>query len=292
MTCSPRRAGPDSLPDMADPRGPRTGDVQSVHRALDLLEAVARLGEAGVTELARELGLNTSTTHNLLKTMTKRGYLLVADGRYRLGPAVTTMTARFDPAVALPTVIRPAMEAASRATRINVLAAVLVGNRLQSVGWAGTSSLIYQVGSPREEWAPEAALEPAAGRVLVAMTRRSEWPDYIAAAAAAEPDWTPQQWEGHLEQIAATGLCVKFDPRRYLAVGVPVWSGDQVVICSLACAVPASLATPDLVQTTLDALWAATAQISPLLGCPELPYPKPTVSPAQLEAVRRVATTG
>ncbi|SDS64266.1 IclR family transcriptional regulator [Microlunatus soli] len=270
---------------MASAADPRAGDVQSLHRALDLLEEIARRGEMGVSALAREVGLKPSTTHNLLKTMTKRGYLLVTDGRYRLGPSVTAMTARFDPAVALPAIIRPAIQKASRATKINVLATVLINDRLQSIGWAESASLIYQVASPREEWDPAAVLDPAAGRVLVAFSDRARWPAFIDAATGVEPAWTSEDWERHLADIVDHGLCVKFDPKRYLALGVPVWSGAGVVMCSLACALPANMANSELMQSILDALWAATSEISSLLGCRDLPYDKPVLRPEQLSAV-------
>lgn len=273
---------------VANPAVTRAGDVQSVHRALDLLEAIARQGEYGVTELAQACDLKTSTTHNLLKTMTKRGYLLASDGRYRLGPGMSSITSRFDPALALPAVVRPAIETASRTTQINVLAAILQGDRLRNIGWAGSSSLIYHR-SPRQEWEPEATLEPAAGRVLVAMNHRDGWDSFIARAANAEPDWKAEEWTRYLEQIVETGLCVKFDPRSYLALAVPVWAGQQVVICSLACSLPAGMSSPTLMQTILDALWTATTEISGLLGCVELPYAKPRLAISQITAVQRVS---
>ena len=85
----------------------------------------------------------------------------------------------------------------------------------------------------------------------------------------------------------AHGVCIKFNPNRYLAIGVPVWAGDATVICSLACALPATMASPKLMQTILDALWTATADVSPRLGCTELPYPKPVLTKEQLNSVRR-----
>jgi DNA-binding IclR family transcriptional regulator len=273
---------------MSSAADPRAGDVQSLHRAFDLLEEIARNGDSGVTALARSVGLRPSTTHNLLKTMVKRGYLLAQDGRYRLGPSVTAMTARFDPAIALPSVVRPAIEKASRATRISVLAAILVNDGLQSIGRAEPSRLIYQVTSPRDEWDPGAVLIPAAGRVLVAFANRDRWPTFIEAASGVEPAWTPTQWVQYLDEIVAHGMCVKFDPDRYLALGVPVWAGPGVVVCSLACALPASMATSELMQTMLDALWTATSEISPLLGCDRLPYPKPVLTEHQLDAVDTV----
>ncbi|HEY6707185.1 MAG TPA: IclR family transcriptional regulator [Actinomycetota bacterium] len=67
----------------------RAGDgVQSVERALELLEALAEPGEAkGVSELARVTGLPVATIHRLLATMVSRGYVRQDTGshKYTLG---------------------------------------------------------------------------------------------------------------------------------------------------------------------------------------------------------------
>jgi IclR family acetate operon transcriptional repressor len=67
----------------------RGGDgVQSVERALELLEALAEPGEAkGVSELARATGLPVATIHRLLATMVSRGYVRQDSGshKYTLG---------------------------------------------------------------------------------------------------------------------------------------------------------------------------------------------------------------
>jgi IclR family acetate operon transcriptional repressor len=67
----------------------RGGDgVQSVERALELLEALAELREAqGVTELARATGLPVATIHRLLATMVSRGYVRqdTSSHKYTLG---------------------------------------------------------------------------------------------------------------------------------------------------------------------------------------------------------------
>src|SRR5204862_8189272 len=50
--------------------------VQSVDRALDLLEAlVAAEGEAAITALATRTGLHVSTVHRLLATLPRRRYV-------------------------------------------------------------------------------------------------------------------------------------------------------------------------------------------------------------------------
>src|SRR5437763_7527941 len=76
--------------------------VQSVDRAVTVLEILARRGEAGVTEIALELGVHKSTAFRLVSVLEARGLVEQnADrGKYRLGLGVLRLagatTARFD----------------------------------------------------------------------------------------------------------------------------------------------------------------------------------------------------
>ncbi len=80
--------------------GPST--VQSVDRALSILQILARVGEAGVTEVAGELGVHKSTAFRLVATL--EAHRLVEQsgdrGKYRLGVGVLRLagatTARLD----------------------------------------------------------------------------------------------------------------------------------------------------------------------------------------------------
>lgn len=68
---------------------PRTKGVQSVDRALDVLEALVVAGGAvGVTDVARRVGLPQGTTHRLLLALADRGYVRrEADRKYAVGLA-------------------------------------------------------------------------------------------------------------------------------------------------------------------------------------------------------------
>ena len=71
--------------------------VRSVDRAAALLLALGETqGEAGVTELARRLGLHKSTASRLLATLQKRGLVEQDDetGKYRLGLVVIRLAER------------------------------------------------------------------------------------------------------------------------------------------------------------------------------------------------------
>jgi DNA-binding IclR family transcriptional regulator len=105
----------------------RATSVQSVDRALAILECLARLGEAGVTELAAELGVHKSTAFRLAATL--EAHRLVeqtADrGKYRLGVGVLRLagatTARLD----VVQEARPVCRALASATGETVNIAVL-----------------------------------------------------------------------------------------------------------------------------------------------------------------------
>lgn len=76
--------------------------VQSVDRAITILELLARTGEAGVTELAGELGVHKSTAFRLVAALERRSLVEQQHGRgkYRLGTGILRLagatTARLD----------------------------------------------------------------------------------------------------------------------------------------------------------------------------------------------------
>ncbi|MEV5972409.1 IclR family transcriptional regulator [Streptomyces sp. NPDC051921] len=70
------------------------GGAQAVRRALDVLHSFHDNGpDLSASDLARRLGLSTSTAHRLAKTLLAAGFLEQDAGtaRYRLGPAVTEL---------------------------------------------------------------------------------------------------------------------------------------------------------------------------------------------------------
>ncbi|MEU6086753.1 IclR family transcriptional regulator [Streptomyces sp. NPDC047085] len=67
--------------------GPSSGGVQSVDRAISVLEILAQRGEAGVSEVAGELDVHKSTAFRLLGALEARGLVEQSGerGKYRLG---------------------------------------------------------------------------------------------------------------------------------------------------------------------------------------------------------------
>ena len=71
-------------------RADGSAGVQSVDRALSILEVLARVGEAGVTEIAGELGVHKSTAFRLVATLESHRLVEQSSdrGKYRLGVGV------------------------------------------------------------------------------------------------------------------------------------------------------------------------------------------------------------
>lgn len=80
----------------------RVTGVQSVDRALEILNVLARSGEAGITEVAAELGVHKSTAFRLVATLEQHRLVEQAGdrGKYRLGVGLLRLagatTARLD----------------------------------------------------------------------------------------------------------------------------------------------------------------------------------------------------
>ena len=70
-----------------DSEGGQSGGVQSVERALTVLEILAREGHAGVSEIAEEMGIHKSTVSRLMGSLVSREMVHQNSerGKYQLG---------------------------------------------------------------------------------------------------------------------------------------------------------------------------------------------------------------
>ncbi|MGH7708431.1 MAG: IclR family transcriptional regulator [Vulcanimicrobiaceae bacterium] len=87
--------------------------VQSIDRALDLLEALAtRRSATAISELAHMVGLHVSTVHRLLSTLVDRGYVRQdpETSRYHLGARIFSLANAADLHLDLRIVAHPYLE--------------------------------------------------------------------------------------------------------------------------------------------------------------------------------------
>jgi DNA-binding IclR family transcriptional regulator len=112
---------------------PRRNRVQSLDRALDVLEALATARELGVSEIAARTGLVVSTAHRLLATLAERGYVgqNPASGRYTLGFKVLELVGGLEARTsALRTAAHPHLERIQQATGETANLVILEADRV------------------------------------------------------------------------------------------------------------------------------------------------------------------
>jgi len=246
--------------------GSDASPVQSVDRAVTVLEILAREGEAGVTEIASELGVHKSTAFRLVAALENRG--LVAQhmdrGKYRLGVGILRLagatTARLD----LVQESRPICEQLAREVGETINVAVLAdGFALYVDQVAGPSAL-----QTRNWVGQRLALHATSnGKVLLA---------YRPDARLAEPlerftQFTvvdPAVLERQLDDVRGHGYATTVDELEIglTAVAAPVRDLDGRVIAALSASGPSfRLERAQLTKTT-EAVCVAADEISRRMG--------------------------
>jgi IclR family acetate operon transcriptional repressor len=189
-------------PGQALPAAPRTErhSIQSVDRAMRLLEAIAEAGgETTLTELSQRTRLNISTCHHLLSTLVNRGYVAKVPVRrsYALGARILYLsTACLQ--VDLPARAAPFIEQINQKTGETVHLAVLQGDAMMKIakresrhpvrvdtGTLGKSDAPHATASGKAmlAWLPEDDMHRVLAHGLTRFTPKTitEWPSLIEA---------------------------------------------------------------------------------------------------------------
>jgi IclR family transcriptional regulator, acetate operon repressor len=175
-----------------EPRRSRRS-VQSVDRALDLLEALAGAdGEVSITALAARTKLHVSTVHRLLATLLRRGYVRQNPdtSRYYAGAKVATLSEGRSRYSEIRLAARPLLQALVEATRETANLSVLddtmavyietaaspqvvrlftaVGNRVPLHATGAGKALLASLPQPRRDaLLDRTELRPHTGKTLV-----------------------------------------------------------------------------------------------------------------------------
>lgn len=245
--------------------------VRSVDRAAALLLALGEShGEAGVTELARRLGLHKSTASRLLATLEKRGLVEQDDetGRYRLGLVVIRLAERAERTLDLRAIAMPELDRLARATRETTGLGVADGDQFLTVAQADGPNLVA-VGDWTGRGVPLHSV--AAGKVLLAAMPEREILKLVRRGLDRFTDRTITQLEPLLEELArirrrgyATAFG-EFDPSLN-AVAAPVHDARGQVTAAVDVWGPAFRITPRRMPELVQQVREAAAAVSVRLG--------------------------
>ncbi len=243
--------------------------VQSVDRALAILEVLARFGEAGVTEIAAELGVHKSTAFRLMATL--EAHRLVEQtsdrGRYRLGVGILRLagatTARLD----LVQEARPICRKLAADTGETVNVAVLSessalyldqiagSSALQPHNWVGQHIPLHATSNGKVllSGLDDEGLDAVLGKL----------PTYTQHTITRRP-----RLRDELEQVRERGYAIAVDELEIglTAMAAPIRNAHGDVIASISVSGPSFRLPEERVDEVVELLKEAAAEVSHRLG--------------------------
>ena len=245
--------------------------VRSVDRAAALLLALGEShGEAGVTELARRLGLHKSTASRLLATLEKRGLVEQDEesGKYRLGLVVIRLAERAERTLDLRSIAMPELDRLARATRETTGLGVLDGDQLLTVAQADGPNLVA-MGDWTGRCVPVHSV--AGGKVLLASLPEREVLRLVRRGLDRFTDKTIVNLEPLLEELARVrrrGFATAFGEfdAGLNAVAAPVHDARGQVIAAVDVWGPAFRVTPRRVPELVQQVRETAGAVSVRLG--------------------------
>lgn len=244
--------------------------VQSVDRALEVLEIIARYGSAGVTAIADELGVHKSTVSRLIGVLDSRGYVeqIAERGKYRLGFAIVRLagsaTAEHDLAKAAQGVCDRLAEKVGETTNL----AVLDGDRAVNIVKARSESEVAL-----RTWVGQSspAHATSSGKVLLSELSPGDLRDRLSSRLESFTDTTITSLtvlEKELAEVRGTGwasVCEELEVGLN-AVSAPVRDHTGAVVAALSISGPAYRLEPgNFADVGADAM-AAAVEIGRKLG--------------------------
>jgi DNA-binding IclR family transcriptional regulator len=267
-----------------DSSSARQGGVQSVDRAVAILDLLAERSEAGVTEIADAIGVHKSTASRLLASL-EAGRLVEQTthrGSFRLGFGLMRLAAPVSGRMDVTREGLPVLEALAAEVGETVNLAVLRGTdvvNLEQVRGPATITTVNWVGQPTPLHAT------SSGKVLLAAFA----PDDLAAFLARPlPRFTPQtiteapELERELVRVREQGYATTTEELELGldAVAAPVRDAGGRVVAAISVSGPVYRLDAARMADVAPAVVAAAADLSRRLGYAPPPSTDTASSPS------------
>ena len=272
-----RTVGNKRVIEVADPvlaRSTERHSIQSVDRAVSLLEAIAEAGgECTLTQLSHRTQLNISTCHHLLSTLVNRGYVAKVPVRrsYALGARILYLSNACLRQVDLPARAVPFIEKINERTGETVHLAVLQGDAMMKVakresrhpvrvdtGTLGKTDAAHATatGKAMLAWLPEDDMRRVLSHGLTRFTPKTicEWPSLIEA----------------LRHVRRNGYAV--DDEEYqpgvICIGAAIRDHNGAVVGAISASTPTMRANDEHLSLVREQVCSAVRALSAELGGP------------------------
>ena len=259
------------LPSMSQPaRSIENPAVQSVDRALTILEVLAERGWSSVGEVALHLEIHKSTASRLLATLAQRGFVEqeTARGRYRLGFGVVHLASAVTTELDLARLAQPICEGLSQQTQETVNVAVLEGKEVVNIAQVIGSSSVVSVNWLGRRNFPHCT---STGKVLLTFLPPTERAQVLAGPLERLTERTvtdPARLQAQLRKVREVGYAVTEEELELglNAVAAPVRTFDGRVVAALSVAGPSYRMSQERLPEIAAWTRGAARQLSEQLG--------------------------
>ncbi len=255
---------------MSNKAGGNHSTVQSVDRAITVLEILADSGEAGVTEIAGKLGVHKSTAFRLVAALEGRGLVEqnAERGKYRLGMGILHLAGATTASLDLVQESRPPCRALAAETNETVNLAILSegsalyldqvsgSSALQSHNWVGQRIPLHATSN---------------GKVLLSGLADNDIARIVARPLRAYTPTTITTMKGLMAAVATvrvTGHAIAVDEFELglSAVAAPVRNLHGDVIASVSVSGPTFRLDSDRMNAIVEDTQRTAGAISQRLG--------------------------
>ena len=248
----------------------KSSSVQSVDRAITVMELLSSQGWSGVTEVANELDIHKSTAYRLLATLRDRGLVEQdsATEKYRLGFGMVLLASTVTGDLDIVRYARPVCERLSDETEETVTVTALEDDEaviihqsistssMMSVDWSGWHTPLHA---------------SAAGKVLLSYMPEEQRQHILRKPLEALTEHTVtdlKTLQKQLQDIHDTdyGCIVEELEVGMNAVGAPIRDASGAVIAAVAVSGPVFRLPEESLPETGELVKKAAAEISRSLG--------------------------
>ncbi|QRP47276.1 IclR family transcriptional regulator [Amycolatopsis sp. FDAARGOS 1241] len=251
--------------------GSATGtQVQSVDRAISVLELLARNGESGITEIAGELGVHKSTASRLLSVLEAHGLVeqLGERGKYAIGFGIVRLagaaTGRMDLAKLGRQTCQTLAEELGETVNIAIADDGVAINISQARGsaaittqnWTGQRTPLHATSS---------------GKVLLAAMGEGDRKRLLGHGLEQYTPRTmvdPQELESEVERVAEDGYAACFEELELgmHAVAVPIRGPGGEVVAAMSASGPSYRLSKQRIKQIVRPMTDAATELSAQLG--------------------------
>ncbi|WP_206439831.1 IclR family transcriptional regulator [Streptomyces scabichelini] len=244
---------------------PRDHSVQSVDRAVSILQVLAKRGPSGVTEIADELAIHKSTVFRLLATLESRGMVEqdTERGRYRIGYTMVELAGGASKVNDLAVLSHPVCQELAATVGDTVNVAIrdgddvisidqAIGSSIMSIDWVGRRSPMHAT---------------SAGKLFMAHMTPEEIEEIFAERPKQYTPHTivdPTRLAAELEAVRERGYATTSEEHEIglAAIAAPIHSLNGQVIAAVTLSGPTFRINEDTIPGLAEQVMKAGAKIS------------------------------